>query len=53
MIKRIAAEVFTAASLFGGLAALSYGAYLAWHPLGYIIPGAAFFALGLLAELRT
>jgi len=52
-MKRILAEVLGSASLFGGLAVLSYGAHLAWHPLGYMIPGAAFFALGLIAELRS
>ncbi len=52
-MNRIVPEVLSALALFGGLAALSYGAYLAWRPLGYIVPGAAFFALGLFAELRS
>jgi hypothetical protein len=39
-------------SLFGGLALLSYGGYLAWRPMGFIVPGMALFALGVAAELR-
>lgn len=49
---KILAEVVTTGCLLGGLAALTYGSYLIYRPLGFLVPGAAFFTLGLIAELR-
>jgi hypothetical protein len=56
----VAARIVMAVRLVGpaivelaGLAALSYGSYLAWTPLGYIVPGAIILALSIVADVRT
>ena len=36
----------------GGLALLGYGCALAWHPLGFIVPGALLFGVGTIGALR-
>jgi hypothetical protein len=35
-----------------GLAAVAYGCWLAWRPLGFIVPGAVVLTLSILADLR-
>jgi len=35
------------------LGALAYGCFLAWKPLGFIVPGGSVFALSVFADLRT
>lgn len=49
---KILAEIAANVCLLAGLALLTYGAYLAWRPMSFIVPGAALFALGIAAELR-
>ena len=34
-------------------AALAYGCFLAWKPLGFIVPGGFVFALSVYADLRV
>ncbi len=36
----------------GALAALAYGCFLAWTPLGFIVPGGLILALSIYADLR-
>jgi hypothetical protein len=36
----------------GALAAISYGCFLAWTPLGFIVPGAIVMTLSIYADLR-
>jgi hypothetical protein len=36
----------------GALAAISYGCFLAWRPLGFIVPGTLVFGLSVFADLR-
>jgi hypothetical protein len=36
----------------GALAALAYGCFLAWTPLGFIVPGGSIFALSIYADIR-
>ena len=36
----------------GALAALAYGCFLAWTPLGFIVPGGIILALSIYADLR-
>jgi Flp pilus assembly protein TadB len=43
-----AASWFQAFLLIAGLLLFVYGAYLIWHPLGFLIGGAVVFAIGLL-----
>lgn len=35
-------------ALLGGLGLVSYGAWLAWAPAGFMVPGALLIALGVL-----
>jgi hypothetical protein len=35
------------------LAALSYGCWLAWKPLGFIVPGAIVLTLSIYADVRS
>ena len=35
-------------SVLAGIAALSYGFWIAWHPLGFIVGGSALMASGIL-----
>lgn len=39
---------FQGALLLIGLVSVSYGAYLAWKPLGFIVGGVFMFATGIL-----
>jgi hypothetical protein len=36
-----------------GLGLLSYGAWLHYHPLGFIVPGTALFAVAVAGALRA
>ena len=54
-IERIGAAVLSAAPLVievAALGALAYGCYLAWQPLGFIVPGGSVFALSIVADFR-
>lgn len=55
MVERLAAAIFGIAPLvidIAALGALGWGCFLAWKPLGFIVPGAAVFALSIFADLR-
>jgi hypothetical protein len=39
-------------AFLGGLGLLSFGAWLAYEPAGFIVPGVVFFALSLLGARR-
>lgn len=46
--KQVAASRFQAVLLLAGIVSFSYGAYLAWRPLGFIVGGVLVFGIGIL-----
>ncbi len=49
MAIRLAAPLIIEIAALG---ALSYGCFLAWKPLGFIVPGASVSALSIYADVR-
>jgi hypothetical protein len=49
-VKRVLAEILVVLLQMGGFGLLTYGAWLAWRPAGFIVPGTIMLALGLFAE---
>jgi len=52
-MKQLMRDIAVVLIEVAGLAALSYGSWLAWKPAGYIVPGAVIFALSVLADIRS
>ena len=46
------AELVRIGAELAGVGALAYGAWLAWHPAGFIVPGALVVALSIVADYR-
>jgi hypothetical protein len=46
------AELVRIVAELAGLGSLAYGSWLAWHPAGFIVPGALVVALSIVADYR-
>jgi hypothetical protein len=46
------AELVRVLAELAGVVSLAYGSWLAWHPAGFIVPGALLVVLSIVADYR-